>query len=458
MSAHSYRETLKHRGLQPFLWTQFLGAFNDNFFKFVVTMVAVHTAVDEAASGRNVSLVGIVFIAPFLLFSGYAGQLADAFSKRTVLVVTQVARDRRDRSQPVRLRVGTAGAALRRAVPDRGAGDVLQPGEVRNPARDAARARPVARQRRAGDEHVRRDRGGRRRGDGGLRGVARPPVAGRRHGGRRLRSSASPRASAFRACRRPRLRRASASTRGATSRSASSDLLRDRVLLLTVVGICPTSGSSARCCSSVMVLFGSEVDAADGHVDRRCSRRPPRSASAIGSLAAGRLSGDKVELGLAPIGAFGMGLFALGLSLCTHSAIAAAATLTLRRLLRRPVRRAAERAAPAARIGARTKGRLMATNNFVNMIAIMMASGALWLCQSKLRHGADSTSIVVFGDPHAGVERLRAGARARVLRPLLPLAADAHDLPHPDRRRRTTCRSRDRRCWSATTCRTWTAS
>ena len=59
MSAHSYRETLKHRGLQPFLWTQFLGAFNDNFFKFVVTMVAVHTAVNEAASGRNVSLVGI---------------------------------------------------------------------------------------------------------------------------------------------------------------------------------------------------------------------------------------------------------------------------------------------------------------------------------------------------------------------------------------------------------------
>jgi len=52
-------------------------------------MVAVHTAVNEAASGRNVSLVGIVFVAPFLLFSGYAGQLADAFSKRTVLVVTK---------------------------------------------------------------------------------------------------------------------------------------------------------------------------------------------------------------------------------------------------------------------------------------------------------------------------------------------------------------------------------
>ena len=30
MTAHSYRETLRRLGLQPFLWTQFLGAFNDN--------------------------------------------------------------------------------------------------------------------------------------------------------------------------------------------------------------------------------------------------------------------------------------------------------------------------------------------------------------------------------------------------------------------------------------------
>ena len=31
----------------------------------------------------------------------------------------------------------------------------------------------------------------------------------------------------------------------------------------------------------------------------------------VGSLAAGRLSGDKVELGLAPIGSIGMGVFAI---------------------------------------------------------------------------------------------------------------------------------------------------
>mgnify|MGYP003694413793 CR=1 FL=1 len=88
MPGHGYRDTLEHRGLQPFLWTQFLGAFNDNLFKIVVSMVAVHAAT-SANSGRQLSIVGAVFILPFLLFSGYAGQLADVYSKRTVLVVTK---------------------------------------------------------------------------------------------------------------------------------------------------------------------------------------------------------------------------------------------------------------------------------------------------------------------------------------------------------------------------------
>src|SRR5262249_29512342 len=88
MATHSYRETLRQPGLQPFLWTQFLGAFNDNLFKIVVSMLAVHTAA-AASAGRELSVVSAVFILPFLLFSGYAGQLADIYSKRTVLVVSK---------------------------------------------------------------------------------------------------------------------------------------------------------------------------------------------------------------------------------------------------------------------------------------------------------------------------------------------------------------------------------
>src|SRR6266852_6212445 len=88
MTAGTFRQTLKTLGLQPFLWTQFLGAFNDNLFKMVVSLVAVRAAT-AAEAGRNLSIISAVFILPFILFSGYAGQVADVYSKRTVLVVTK---------------------------------------------------------------------------------------------------------------------------------------------------------------------------------------------------------------------------------------------------------------------------------------------------------------------------------------------------------------------------------
>src|SRR5579864_4432041 len=88
MTAGTYRQTLQTRGLQPFLWTQFLGAFNDNLFKMVVSLVAVRVAA-AADAGRHLALISAIFILPFILFSGYAGQVADIYSKRAVLVVTK---------------------------------------------------------------------------------------------------------------------------------------------------------------------------------------------------------------------------------------------------------------------------------------------------------------------------------------------------------------------------------
>src|SRR6266850_6943714 len=84
----NYRDTLAHKGLQPFLWTQFLGAFNDNLFKIVVSLLAVRLAT-SGGGDRELSIISAIFILPFLLFSGYAGQVADVYSKRTVLVVTK---------------------------------------------------------------------------------------------------------------------------------------------------------------------------------------------------------------------------------------------------------------------------------------------------------------------------------------------------------------------------------
>jgi acyl-[acyl-carrier-protein]-phospholipid O-acyltransferase/long-chain-fatty-acid--[acyl-carrier-protein] ligase len=86
MAAGSYRETLDRPGLQPFLWTQFLGAFNDNVCKIVITFLTF----DSLGPKTGAAVVGAVFILPFLLFSGYAGHLADVVSKRTVLIWTKV--------------------------------------------------------------------------------------------------------------------------------------------------------------------------------------------------------------------------------------------------------------------------------------------------------------------------------------------------------------------------------
>ncbi|HVW11949.1 MAG TPA: MFS transporter [Bryobacteraceae bacterium] len=84
-----YGALLADSRFEGFLWAQFLGAFNDNVYKMIVSFTAVEIAVDSATSGRYLALSGAVFILPFILFSGYAGQLADRFSKTRVLQVTK---------------------------------------------------------------------------------------------------------------------------------------------------------------------------------------------------------------------------------------------------------------------------------------------------------------------------------------------------------------------------------
>ncbi|MCK5707506.1 MAG: MFS transporter [Candidatus Aureabacteria bacterium] len=71
--------------------TQFLGAFNDNAFKFIITILAVNRAVTSHAGARNASIMGALFIVPFIIFSSYAGYLADRFSKRKITVLSKIA-------------------------------------------------------------------------------------------------------------------------------------------------------------------------------------------------------------------------------------------------------------------------------------------------------------------------------------------------------------------------------
>lgn len=84
----SSTSVLHSMGFKAFLATQFLGAFNDNVFKLLIICSAMNVLSPEA-SKSYVPLASAVFILPYLLFSGYAGFLADRYSKRQVMIGTK---------------------------------------------------------------------------------------------------------------------------------------------------------------------------------------------------------------------------------------------------------------------------------------------------------------------------------------------------------------------------------
>lgn len=77
---------LRQRRFAPFFWTQFSGAANDNLFKFAFTVLVTYqlsvTWLPPALAGL---LIGAVFILPFLLFSATSGQLTDKFEKTRMI-------------------------------------------------------------------------------------------------------------------------------------------------------------------------------------------------------------------------------------------------------------------------------------------------------------------------------------------------------------------------------------
>src|SRR5262249_22503191 len=84
-----YGALLSDGRFEAFLWTQFLGAFNDNVYKMIVSVGAVELAADKLLGARYLALAGAIFVIPFLALAGYAGQVADRFSKTRVLQITK---------------------------------------------------------------------------------------------------------------------------------------------------------------------------------------------------------------------------------------------------------------------------------------------------------------------------------------------------------------------------------
>jgi 1-acyl-sn-glycerol-3-phosphate acyltransferase len=77
---------LSQRRFAPFFWTQFLGAGNDNLFKFALTVMVTYQIQVEWLKPEMAGLViGALFILPFLLFSATSGQLADKHDKAALI-------------------------------------------------------------------------------------------------------------------------------------------------------------------------------------------------------------------------------------------------------------------------------------------------------------------------------------------------------------------------------------
>ncbi|WP_291009951.1 MFS transporter [Hydrogenophaga sp.] len=78
---------MKQRRFAPFFWTQFLGAANDNLFKFAFTVLVTYQLQVQWLPADLAGLViGALFILPFLLFSATSGQLADKLDRRDMIV------------------------------------------------------------------------------------------------------------------------------------------------------------------------------------------------------------------------------------------------------------------------------------------------------------------------------------------------------------------------------------
>ena len=392
MSIGKYRDLLKSVGFQSFLWTQFLGAFNDNVYKIVVSMLAVDVVTRSGGGSGYLSLVGAVFILPFFLFSGPAGYLADVFNKRTVLIVTKA-------FEIVAMGLGffaffsgridyMLGVLFLMALQ----ATFFSPAKYgilpeMLPDKDLSRANGLLEMSTflaiilgtsIGSVMFAawKDRLGwislvlftiAVAGSLSSLGISRVQPSGSRK--------------PFRI------------NPWAEIASGVKRLYGEKSLWLTVIGIAYFWFLGALLQMNI-ILFGKEVMALPdfwvGILGTFLA-----IGIGIGSLAAGRLSGDKVELGLVPLGSIGMGLFSILLSSSAPSYARAVTALTLLGfsggLFIVPLNAILQQ-----KSGREEKGRLIATANFLQTGGILLASGLLWAFRDLLQIQADRI-ILIFG-------------------------------------------------------------
>ncbi|MGE5306077.1 MAG: acyl-[ACP]--phospholipid O-acyltransferase [Alphaproteobacteria bacterium] len=390
MTTGTYTELLKNRGFFCFFWTQFLGAFNDNFYKMIVTLVALDIAAGGGA--QYIPLIGGLFILPFLIFSGYAGYFADVHSKRRILVSVKIFEifvmtlglfaffvDRMEPMLGVVLLMGLHSTFFSPAKYG------ILPEML--PEKDLSRGNGLLEMSTFMAIILGTALGGwiyeawkeRLAWIGVLLiaiaalgtltslGITRVPASG---AGKKF--GINPLAEVW---------------------DGTKGLYADQRLWLTVMGISYFWFLGAFL-QMLLPLLGKETLHL-GETEIGLLWTFTAVGIGVGSLAAGRLSGDKIELGLVPLGSIGMGLFSVLLFFAEPSFELSAVALILLGasggFFAVPLNALLQQ-----RSARQDKGRLIATNNVFNTIGALLASGMLWALAVPL-HLSPNKIIFILG-------------------------------------------------------------
>lgn len=78
----------KERRFLPLFITQYAGCFNDNLIKNALVILVTYRLADKLSLplGQMILMANAVFVIPYLLFSGIAGQLADKYERSKVIL------------------------------------------------------------------------------------------------------------------------------------------------------------------------------------------------------------------------------------------------------------------------------------------------------------------------------------------------------------------------------------
>ena len=88
MSGHSQFALLKQRRFLPFFVVQGLGAFNDNVYRQAIIGLLFYLGVTPEQRTLYTNLAPALFILPYFLFSALAGQIAEKLEKSRLVVIT----------------------------------------------------------------------------------------------------------------------------------------------------------------------------------------------------------------------------------------------------------------------------------------------------------------------------------------------------------------------------------